>query len=84
MTVYVDESRWKFGRMIMCHMVADKLEELHEMADRIGIKAKWFQAGSLPHYDICKSKRALAVKFGAQEITSRELVEKFRSRKKVK
>jgi hypothetical protein len=61
--------------MIMCHMIADDENELHEMAQRIGIRRKWFQnQGRYPHYDICKSKRALAVKHGAVEVSSRELV----------
>ncbi len=38
MTVYVDDMKVKYGRMIMCHMVADTINELHEMADKIGIK----------------------------------------------
>lgn len=72
MSVYVGVPMWQFGRMIMCHMVADTEEELDEMADAIGVARKWKQlpkrdegAGSLVHYDIAKSKRALAVKFGA-------------------
>ena len=74
MTVYVDDMRAKFGRMVMCHMVGDTLDELHAMADRIGIARKWFQADtSWPHYDIALSKRALAVKAGAVELTWSEL-----------
>jgi len=74
MTVYVDEPRHAFGRMIMCHMVAPDLVELHAMADRIGVSRQWFQDPrrmpkvSAPHYDIAKSKRALAVAAGAKEI----------------
>ena len=69
MTVYVDDMRARYGRMIMCHMVADTLEELHDMADKIGIKRKWFQGD---HYDICLAKRRNAVALGAKEITRRE------------
>lgn len=67
--------RASFGRLVMCHMIADTSEELHAMADRIGVARKWVQdAGSFrEHYDICLSKRALAVAAGAREITRREL-----------
>lgn len=73
MAVYVDDMRAGYGRMVMCHMIADTDEELHAMADKIGVARKWHQdtlAGS--HYDIALSKRALAVQFGAHEITWRQ------------
>lgn len=79
MSVYVDRSQYRYGRMVMCHMVADTLDELHAMADRIGIARRWFQDHSLPHYDICKSKRAIAVAFGAVELlTNRKAAKVFR------
>ena len=59
----------------MSHMGADSLDELHEMAATIGLDARWFQASRLPHYDVCQSKRSLALKHGAVEITSQELIE---------
>jgi len=54
-----------------CHMTADSLEELHAMADRIGLKREWFQVAArlhMCHYDLVPSKRALAVKAGAVEV----------------
>lgn len=75
MTVYVDDMRAKFGRMVMCHMLADTDEELHAMAARIGVARKWWQSPaktSGSHYDIALSKRALAVQAGAVEITMRQ------------
>ena len=74
MTVYVDDMcdspMGAFGRMKMSHMIADSDEELHAMADRIGVARRWFQDD---HYDICKSKRARAFELGAKAVTMREL-----------
>jgi len=78
MSVYVDDMRAKFRRMVMCHMIADTEPELHEMAAKIGVARRWHQGD---HYDICLSKRALAVKNGAKEITWLEAAEKCRSRR---
>lgn len=75
MTVYVDRARFRLGRMIMCHMVADSLGELHTMAERLGVR-RWFQdKPGRPHYDLSKASRTLAVALGAVEVSSRELVE---------
>jgi hypothetical protein len=82
MAVYVDDMQAPFGRMIMCHMIADTRAELDAMADTIGVRRKWIQhAGTKhEHYDIARSKRALAVRAGAQEITWRDLALRCRDR----
>jgi hypothetical protein len=58
-------------------MVADTLEELHAMADKIGVQRKWVQHADRGqgwvHYDISMSARVKAVAHGAVEITVREL-----------
>jgi hypothetical protein len=61
--------------MVMCHMIADTADELLAMVDRIGVKRKWIQYPGTPkeHFDICWTKRKLAVKAGAVEVTMREL-----------
>jgi hypothetical protein len=62
----------------MCHMVADSPEELHAMADKIGMQRKWFQSfarARRPHYDISELERKLAVQFGAIEVDAARLVE---------
>ncbi|RYG35903.1 DUF4031 domain-containing protein [bacterium] len=69
--VYVDklfETAPIRGQAWWCHMTADTLEELHEMAERIGMKREWFQDKRRPHYDLPPSTRALAVQQGAIEI----------------
>ena len=78
MACYVDPSAHSFGRMIMCHLWADTLDELLAMVDRIGVQRKWIQGhptlshgkhrnASWVHFDIAISKRALAVQNGAIE-----------------
>ena len=84
MSVYVDDSRARFGRMVMCHMMADSPDELHGMAVAIGVARQWFQGPPkhfYPHYDIALSKRVLAVRRGAKEVTARELIGLFRAPK---
>ena len=78
MSVYVDKYEAAYGRMKMSHMIADTLNELHEMAERLGLR-RWFQdKSSMPHYDVCLSKRAEAVRFGAILLEKREFVAKMR------
>jgi len=80
MAVYVDDMaakvRMRDGRtFVFCHMVADSEAELHAMADRIGVRRKWYQypeKSRYPHYDITLSKRALAISEGAIEISQRQ------------
>ncbi len=78
-TVYVDAPIWPFGRMMMCHLFSLDVEALHAMASRIGVDRRWFQnKPGFPHYDICKSKRAIAVSLGAVEVDRRRFVELVR------
>lgn len=68
MSVYVDDVRHRFGRMIMCHMWADTLAELFAMADAIGVQRKWLQRppkASWVHFDVSLEKKALAIARGA-------------------
>lgn len=74
MKIWVDEAKYKFGRMLMCHMISDDIQFLHSFAAQLGIKSKWFQNTKYPHYDICKSKRKLAVELGAIEISTKDLI----------
>lgn len=68
MTVYVDDVRHAFGRMVMCHMWADSHDELLSMALKIGVRDKWLQKppkASWVHFDISLGKKALAIQYGA-------------------
>jgi hypothetical protein len=85
MSVYVDplftclkNKNWKYNES--CHLVGDTEEELHDFADKLGLKRKWFQKHRrLNHYDLTKKKRAKAVRMGAVEITRKEIVAMMKS-----
>lgn len=78
MTVYVDDMYLypigRFGRMKMSHMVANTDDELHAMADRIGIARKWHQAPPKhdSHYDVAMVMRDKAIACGAVPITLKQ------------
>ena len=82
MPVYVDFAQNRLGRMKMCHMLADTEDELHAMADKLGLKREWFQNHGTPHYDICQQKRRQAVLLGAIEVRRRVLVSIIRKLRK--
>lgn len=74
--VYVDDARHPLGQMLMCHMLADSTDELLAMADAIGLQRRWLQKQGAPdeHFDVCRSKRLEAIRRGAKEVSSRDLV----------
>ncbi len=75
MSVDVDKPVHSFRQMLMCHMLADSPEELHEMAQRIGMARRWYQRdASTPHYDLSQEQRAEAIAAGAIEVDRRGLV----------
>ena len=75
MTVYVDDARIRYGRLVMCHMIADSPSELLVMAESIGVARRWLQCAGThhEHFDICMAKRAIAVSRGAKETTSHDI-----------
>lgn len=86
MAVYVDDMRapLKVGNRtyVMCHMIADSEDELRAMATAIGVQLRYhqYQGTYKSHFDIALSKRALAVKCGAQEITAHQVASMVRRR----
>ena len=81
--VYVDNMRANFGRMVMCHIVADTEPELLAMADRIGVSRRWHQYPGTykSHFDIALSKRRAAIELGAIEISRHHLALMLRERR---
>lgn len=81
--VYVDTMRADYGRMVMCHMLADSTAELLEMADKIGVRRMWIQEAGThrEHFDISLSKRELAIRHGAREVSWRDVALLIRARR---
>jgi hypothetical protein len=76
MSVYVEDVRHRFGRMIMCHLWADSLDELLAAVDAIGVQRKWIQGhptlsfgkhsnASYVHFDISLTMKDRAIARGA-------------------
>jgi hypothetical protein len=84
MPIYVDDMAARYNRMIMSHMIADSTEELLAMAELIGVNRRWLQKRGKPgeHFDICRSKRVLAIRHGAIPLTTRELARMTLARKR--
>ena len=81
MAVFVDNAFIDYKKKKWCHLSAQDINELHSFASKIGLKKTWFQEPPKTkycHYDVTESKRVLAVKNGAIEITTRELVKKLK------
>ena len=78
MPIYIDKAENQLGRMKMSHMFADTIGELYFMAAKIGLRRSWFQNHKTPHYDLCKSKKKLAIELGAIEIDNKKVVELIR------
>ena len=72
MSVLVDEPIWPFRGRLWCHLVSDtSYDELHALAQRLGIPRRGFQGD---HYDVPAELRDEAIALGAQPVTGRELI----------
>ena len=83
--VYVGPCEYPIGKLWKgqkwCHMFADTVEELHAMADQIGMRREWFQGApkhKLEHYDLNSARRGKAVAAGAVSLTYGEENAKLR------
>jgi hypothetical protein len=73
--IYIGKREYRYKSWLMCHMVSTNIEELHAIAKAIGLNRKWFQdKGRIPHYDVSKAKKLLAIKLGANELNDRDLI----------
>jgi len=82
--IYVDMFQdYSFGKKVhpvfedgSAHLATDSddLEELHAFAKKIGLKRAWFQATTIPHYDLDRAGWNLALQHGAVLVSSKELI----------
>jgi hypothetical protein len=57
-----------------CHLLADTREELHAMADQLGVPSRYFQDHPWRwHHDLPEPLRARAIELGAREVTLHEV-----------
>ncbi|MEU2788843.1 DUF4031 domain-containing protein [Streptomyces sp. NPDC007100] len=72
MALYIDPPTWPGHGRMWSHLVSDaSFEELHAFAERIGAPRRAFDRD---HYDLPAERYADAVRAGAVEVGSKELV----------
>lgn len=80
--IYIDGFFYPWRSMKMSHLIGTDEKELIEFGKKIGLEKKWLQRGSLLHFDVCKSKRVLAIKNGAVPIKYNEIKDLILNRRK--
>ena len=70
MTVYVDDAVHLWRERRWAHLMADTLDELHAMAEKLEIPRRAFQnKTSGAHYDVPSELRERAIELGATAIS---------------
>jgi hypothetical protein len=75
MIIVDDPLIWFHGKK-WCHMTSTiNEEELHEFAQKIGLRRSWYQNWKFcPHYDLTESIREQAIRKGAIPVDGRYLI----------
>lgn len=75
MTIYIDPPDWPGHGRLWSHLVSDlSYDELHAFADGLGVPRRAFERD---HYDLPSHRYADAVRAGAVEVGSKELVRRL-------
>ena len=70
--IYTDNAR----------MIGDDIEDLHEFAQKIGLRRGWFNDYKhKPHYDILETPLQRAIKSGKVTVVSPEYIDSFFKKK---
>jgi len=76
--ILIGKRQYKYKSMLMSHMAATSLKELHAFAALLKIHPRHFQNKALkpsrPHYDICQTKVKIALQHGAVLTDDREII----------
>ena len=73
--IMIDAMQWPWKGKLWAHMIIDvDVKELHEFAQKIGLKKEWYQPKSFPHYDVTGKIYEKALECGAQFTTGKKLV----------
>ena len=86
MTCYVDTVRSYpdagLQHTEFCHLLADSRDELHAMAEALGIPRRYFQDHAWRwHHDLPAPLRPRAIELGAIEVTMHEVAALLRRRR---
>ncbi|MEU6366366.1 DUF4031 domain-containing protein [Streptomyces sp. NPDC046931] len=72
MTVYIDPPTWPGHGRLWSHLISDvSYDELHRFAERLDVPRRAFERD---HYDLPAHRYPEAVRAGAVEVDSREVV----------
>lgn len=75
MAVYIDRPIWPGHGRMWSHLISDEsFEELHDFAARIGVPRRAFERD---HYDLPAERYDDAVRAGALEVGSKELLRRL-------
>ncbi|MFH8678165.1 DUF4031 domain-containing protein [Streptomyces lydicus] len=75
MAIYIDRPIWPGHGRMWSHLVSDEsFDELHAFAARIGVPRRAFERD---HYDLPAERYADAVRAGAVEVGSKELLRRL-------
>lgn len=78
--VYIDDAHIQQAGWFASNMVANDKDELMEMAAHIGCKSEWVKEGGQygrPYFEIAQTKKLMAMRLGAKEVTVRWLMNHF-------
>ncbi|HET6636238.1 MAG TPA: DUF4031 domain-containing protein [Streptomyces sp.] len=77
MTLYIDPPIWPGHGRMWSHLVSDtSYAELHDFAASVGCPRRAFDSD---HYDVPSERYAEAVRLGAREVGSKELLHRLTS-----